>query len=185
MATKVRFEDREFTPKEAAEASGVSTTLQRDWRRREILQAGSDAGWARFSLNDVIRMAVLNRCSQFGLSVKFAANWVAPIALIPVHEALEGFDDVYGGDDLPANCPTHEGIQSGRYIAAVNQLDDDAPYVARVNSIEQLDDFAEKYDASAFFVLDCQKLAAEIVRRSPHPLVHVTVTETSDDKPND
>lgn len=178
MAIRVKNEIREYTPKEAAEASGVSTTLQRDWRRREIIQPSSNAGWARFSLDDVIRMAVLNRCSMYGLSVKFAAKWIAPIAILPVYEALECFDGAIGGDVSPTREPREDDSQKfGRYIAAAATSDDDAPYVCRADALAQLEGFSEEYNTAVFCVLDCWKLAREIFEKSPLPLIHVTVTE--------
>ncbi|MGE0181983.1 MAG: MerR family transcriptional regulator [Parvularculaceae bacterium] len=181
MAIRVKNEIREYTPKEAAEASGVSTTLQRDWRRREVIQPSSSAGWARFGLDDVIRMAVLNRCSAYGLSVKFAAKWIAPIALLPVYEALEGFEGAIGGDVTPAREPAEDSNHEfGRYIASIVTADDDAPMVTRVHKLAQLEGFTAEYNAAVFCVLDCHKLAREIFEKSALPLFHVTVTEECD-----
>lgn len=51
-----------FSPAEAASLSGVSADLQRDWRRRSLIPA-SVGGRARFALDEVAGLYVMNACS--------------------------------------------------------------------------------------------------------------------------
>ncbi|MEE9271713.1 MAG: hypothetical protein V3U57_00320 [Robiginitomaculum sp.] len=54
-----------FTPSELAEITGLSTTMQRDWRRRGIL-ATSD-GHAKFDIYDLTEVYFMARMSESGI----------------------------------------------------------------------------------------------------------------------
>lgn len=59
-----------FTPAEAEKITGVSTSLQRDWRRRKFL--GSHEGHARFNVFDLAEMAYLQMMSARGIGPEYA-----------------------------------------------------------------------------------------------------------------
>src|SRR3546814_19177921 len=59
MRFSIRSIDREFSPAEAAEITGVSTALQRAWRRRGILPENADGNWTRWDFNDIIKLCVM------------------------------------------------------------------------------------------------------------------------------
>lgn len=62
--------DAEYTPAEAAVITGVSTSLQRDWRRRNIIQStAKDGKHTRFKFNDLCEMFALKAFSDAGLGV--------------------------------------------------------------------------------------------------------------------
>src|SRR3546814_9298687 len=69
MRFSIRSIDREFSPAEAAEITGVSTALQRDWRRRGILPENADGKWTRWDLNDIIKLSVMKLFSDAGIDV--------------------------------------------------------------------------------------------------------------------
>lgn len=57
----------EFTPAEAAVATGVSVDLQRDWRRRDVLKQQRGVGHARFRLSDLCRLYAMKTFSDVGV----------------------------------------------------------------------------------------------------------------------
>ena len=57
----------EFTPAEAAEATGVSVDLQRDWRRRDLLKPQRGSGHTRFRLPDLCRLYAMKVFSDIGV----------------------------------------------------------------------------------------------------------------------
>lgn len=59
-----------FGPKDLTAITGLSPTMQRDWRRAGHLPA-RDAGWARFSLMDVCAVAVRKVLADAGLGPMF------------------------------------------------------------------------------------------------------------------
>src|SRR5207249_7491430 len=81
MNYSVRTIDREFTPAEAAEITGVSTALQRDWRRRGILAENADGKWTRWELKDIIRLSVMKLFSDAGMDVS-QTKTVAQMAIL-------------------------------------------------------------------------------------------------------
>lgn len=103
MRYSINTVERQFSPKEAAEISGVSTTLQRDWRRRGVLPEKDGAKWATFTLTDVIEMTVMRAFSESGLSLETARN-IAGMTVLPVLASLSRWDDtaVFEGHKLTA-----------------------------------------------------------------------------------
>lgn len=86
-----------FTPAEAERITGVSTALQRDWRRRNLLPSMS--GHARFDVFELARMAVLKHLADRGIGPSLAgdeADWCAAAvahAALGWHEAWDGEAD--------------------------------------------------------------------------------------------
>lgn len=85
------YELAEFTPGDAEAITGVSTVLQRDWRRRGILPANED-GHARFDVHGLAELMILKSLSDRGLGPQ-AAKAVAEIGSgAVVHGALQNED---------------------------------------------------------------------------------------------
>jgi hypothetical protein len=61
--------DAEYTPAEAADVTGVSTALQRDWRRRGILGVIAPGKHSRFKFNHLCEMFALKSFADAGLGV--------------------------------------------------------------------------------------------------------------------
>lgn len=115
----------EFTPGEAARISGVSATLQRDWRRRGYLR--KEAGQARFTSFDVAELMALNALAARSIGPQQATMVAKPCAVGILHAALsswspEGARAAWDGDfenavsweleatdwGLPSGEPVHE-----------------------------------------------------------------------------
>lgn len=61
---------RSFLPRELTAITGLSPTMQRDWRRNGYLPM-REAGWATFDLHDVARIALLKVLADAGLGPAF------------------------------------------------------------------------------------------------------------------
>lgn len=63
-------QQRSFLPRELTAITGLSPTMQRDWRRNGYLPM-REAGWATFDLRDVARVALLKVLADAGLGPAF------------------------------------------------------------------------------------------------------------------
>ncbi len=178
MRYSVKSVDREFSPSEAAHISGVSTSLQRDWRRRGVIRSRSE-GWHRFALEEVIRMTVMRAFTQSGISIE-TADGVADLAVLPVMSELARWDDVaiFVGDDL--SDEQQERVRSG-YIKGVSG-DDQFTFVAlpetsnslRAARLQDLRGGELVMGTSGNFygiVLDHNLLAHRIAELAPLPII--------------
>ena len=60
----------EFSAGEAFAVSGVNQKLQTHWRARDLLLPIPGRGHARFLIDEVVRMTIMQRLSESGISVK-------------------------------------------------------------------------------------------------------------------
>ncbi|MEO3428922.1 hypothetical protein AAFN88_08715 [Pelagibius sp. CAU 1746] len=84
-----------FTPGEAEGITGVSTALQRDWRRRGFLP--SNDGHARFDVFALAEMWALRLLAERGIGPQQSRKAAAWLAAGIVHEALQ-HRQAYEGD---------------------------------------------------------------------------------------
>jgi DNA-binding transcriptional MerR regulator len=89
-----------FTPGEAERITGVSTTMQRDWRRRGILAKATER--ARFDLFDLAELLTLKLLSDRGIGPKAAAEVVDWCGYGIAYHTLDSVD-AYEGDHLRTN----------------------------------------------------------------------------------
>jgi hypothetical protein len=176
--------DREFTPNEAERITGVSTALQRDWRRRKVIASKEDGRWTRWDLDDLIRLSVMKLFSEAGMDVSKTGT-VAAMAMMPTFAALARFDEAheFAGDEISdddkerilhgstprASDPAHS---FGRYLASFGK---DEMQVCRVTSLEQLADFMAEQQQAVFAVVDCHQVAAQIVERAGGPIIRFEI----------
>lgn len=175
--------DREFTPGEAERIAGVSTALQRDWRRRKIITSKGDASWTRWSLTDLARLAVMKLFTQAGFDVS-KVGVAAAMAIMPVLDAIDQFDQAFeiirhgvSEDDVAKAVAGMRGRREtdpkdrfGRYIASFGTGEYD---VVRASDLAQLAQFMEEKKQSAFAVVDCFLVAAQIVERASGPIIRL------------
>jgi hypothetical protein len=86
-----------FTPGEAERITGLSTTMQRDWRRRDILP--TTHGHARFDVFELAEMWVLKLLTDRGIGPQAAMDVAPQCAAGIVLNALQ-WVDAYEGDHL-------------------------------------------------------------------------------------
>ena len=60
----------EFSAGDAFEVSGVNQNLQTHWRNRGLLSPIEGRGHARFQIEEVVRMTIMQRLSESGTSIK-------------------------------------------------------------------------------------------------------------------
>lgn len=181
MKTQVSIIAREFTPAETAVITGVSVTLQRDWRRRGILPERQADGWSKFSLNDVIKLYVLKFFSDAHFSVKELFD-VAPIAILPVHTALQRIPEkwVFEGDKVSLAfkrriIETSVSGSSSRFLCIAHSPD--LPLIGATARLNSFDAISEWFDGrgsiAGFTALDLVVVAAHIAARCEGPLFRV------------
>lgn len=84
-----------FTPGEAEAITGVSTALQRDWRRREFLPKGD--GHARFDLFTLAELLAMKALADRGVGPQITRE-IAPLCAAGIAWEALGGKDAYEGD---------------------------------------------------------------------------------------
>ncbi|MCB0636584.1 MAG: MerR family transcriptional regulator [Lewinella sp.] len=188
MKYSVRTITHEYSPSEVARVSGVSTSLQRDWRRRGVIQGRAD-GWNKYDLADVIRMTVMRAFTQSGISLETAES-VSSLAVLPVMDELVRWDDVavFTGDQLSAEQmerirASHVRGASGDEQFTFVALPEDAEEGASAARLRNLADGERIMGMSGNFygiALAHDLLAHRIAELSPLPIIRFEV-EVKDD----
>jgi len=176
MRYSVHTIDREFSPAEAAAITGVSTALQRDWRRREIVKGepNPEGKWTRWSLTDIIRLSVMKLFSDAGMEVS-STTTVASMAVLPTLGALAQIDEAveFEGDELAEEQKarirsttvgtTHPSHTIGRFLVAFGKGEYD---VCRTDDLASLEAMLDERARPILSVVDCRSLARLIVERA-------------------
>lgn len=146
-----------FTPGEAARLTGVSTDLQRDWRRRGLLAPKALAGHSRFEFDGLCRMLALKAFSDAGVRLKALtdstfddADTAASVALLPMQ--------MFAGCRVGTTDTSH---RIGRYVII------DGFGVCRADS---LDDYEKaradrKMDDPVAVIFDCKRATESLLAR--------------------
>lgn len=161
---------RDFSPSEAAEITGVSVTLQRDWRRRGLIAPNDTGKWACFSLTEVISMAVMKSFSDAGMSVQ-KIRLFGGSAAMPTYWALNRLTGAYNFDpEIPegdrdpsrwAPRPANDVSSLMRFVVSIPSKDGD-PTVFRVPDLNQIPKRLLESKAILCSILDCWALAVRI-----------------------
>lgn len=197
MSYTVRTINRDFTPSEAAEVTGVSPALQRDWRRRGILPENEGGKWTRWTLYDVIKLAVMKRLSDSGVDVSKTLD-AAAMAILPTLSRIEATDGAVAieGDDVPerllrtieaasdVNSRMADGSPGptiGAYLFIGKDIDSGEVLTARLNNMAAADDIMARHAVPLFTVIDCAILALEIFDRAGRtPLIRREIEATGE-----
>ena len=165
-----------FTPADAATITGVSPGLQRAWRMRRWLVAGSRAR-AVVTLSGVIELIVLKHCSdaKIGLeTVKHAlpaicAEAVIHLALMKERWAYIGGDDTLGEFRKWAEPLEMRGAQ---YIYRMLDIapDSTSRYLlirrTEVRLLNDLNDLMDEYPEEPGILLDSWGIARGLAKRT-------------------
>lgn len=88
---------RVFSPKEAAELSGVSGDVQREWRRRNLMPfrtaRGDSREWNTFDLRQVAALTIMRVLSECGVPLNAASEMAIAAAAHVVTFIAESLDD--------------------------------------------------------------------------------------------
>lgn len=96
MATSLRNTWTTFTASEVEKITGVSTTTQRDWRRRGFLEA-TDDGWTRYELHDLCQLLVMSALQERGVGPSLSKDIAGVAALHIAFFALSWVDSIDDG----------------------------------------------------------------------------------------
>lgn len=181
MSHSVRIINREFSPAEAATITGVSTALQRDWRRRDIIKAdpNPEGKWTRWTLADIIRLSVMKLFSDVGMEVS-STSIVAGMAIMPTLSALAQIEEAveFSGADIGESekmrlrsrttMTTHPSHVPGRFLAWFGRGEYD---VCRADSLSSLEEVLDQRSRSIMSIVDCRNLASLIANRAGGPVI--------------
>lgn len=187
MSVTLSVSSREFSPSEVAAITGVSVSLQRDWRRREILPERKSDGWSRFSLEDVALIYALGFFTAAGFYVKDAKPW-ASMAVLPVLSIFARTPEAYAMSGAPEREPAMRDLVNARtqgvgldyrflVIAHANAGQPALAY--RVQDIELLGALAAKAQAPGYSILDLEVMARRILEAANGQLFKVTCEENA------
>lgn len=190
MGYSVSIVKREFTPAEAAAITGVSTALQRDWRRREVIKGepNPEGKWTRWSLTDVISLSVMKLLSDAGMDVS-NTTIIAGMALLPTLGALTLIDEAveFDGDEVgdvekarvrsTTIGTTHPSHTAGRFLASFGKGEYD---VCRTDDLASLEAMLDEEARPIVSVVDCYNLARLIVERAGGPVLRYEIKVTEE-----
>lgn len=186
MIDAARLVPREFSPGEMATIAGVSTTLQRDWRRRGLLSEREAPGWTRWSLQDVIEARMMSFFAAAGFSVK-QMRMAAMLASGPVLQRLMAAPGAlvveYEGHERDAPAVRLE--QPAARFMVVRQPLDPSYFVADVfrsavlwcRSDRELQALFRSSDADGYTMIDLARIADSIVDRAGLPLFRAEIDD--------
>lgn len=177
----------EFSPKEAASISGVSTVLQRDWRRRGVLPDRQGKKWSKFTLSNVIQMTVMRAFTKSGISLE-SAETLSHMAILPVLDTFSRRDDVsvFIGD--PLNEEQESRIRR-THVSGASE-DDQFSFVAlpesesgtsaaRLSDLSRGEMIMSQNNSFHGIVVDHNRLAHHIAEKASLPIIrfHVKIIE--------
>jgi len=188
MSWRCRTINREFTPAEAAAITGVSTALQRDWRRRGILAENTEGKWTRWELTDIIRLSVMKLFSDAGMDVS-QTKTIAQMALLPTLGAIARIDEAvaFEGDEIPEESrdrirlstvgTTHPSHTLGRFLVSFGKGEYD---VCRTDSLADVESLLDTDRRPILSVVDCHSLASIIAERAGGPVIRYEIEVASE-----
>lgn len=178
MQYTVRTISREFTASEVDAITGVSPSLQRNWRRYGYLPENEGGKWTRYSLDWVIRIAVMKLLSDAGTDVS-KTSVAAQMAIPPTLDAIMGIAGavVFEGHDVPEEerqriIALDGSYATGRYIVSYGYHE---LAICRVSSLADIEEDAVKERRPVFSVVDTHALALLIAERAGGPVVRYEI----------
>lgn len=186
MSYFVNNTERKFTPKEAEAVSGVSVTLQRDWRRRGLLPESEGAGWTVFHLDDVAAMLEMKLLSESGVPLKVAQE-IASLSVLPILKWLSIHPENFEFTGDPIDEAMKEKLMGATAVGSDAQyLVVPLPYsdnllfrCSRGDDLGKLIN-GERESATHYLVIDHRALAQRLMQATRGPIFTVHITETED-----
>jgi hypothetical protein len=86
-----------FTASEVEKITGVTAAMQRDWRRRELIDTSPGRGWKRLGTEELIQVLVMRVLSERNIPPGFARK-LGRMAILPVLERL--LAEAYPGEPI-------------------------------------------------------------------------------------
>ena len=181
----------EFSAGDAFEVSGVNQKLQTHWRNRGLLSPIEGRGHARFQIGEVVRMTIMQRLSESGISIKSLQKFSA----LAAHHATAKLMAMPGAVAINADSVEAEAWERNRIegLAASGKVryafmplperDDMEGRVAQYLRAD-LSDLHELVDQDGLFhglLIDLEAVAKLVHSRAKLPLeTHVVTTRRTD-----
>ncbi len=176
----------EFSAGEAFDVSGVNQKLQTHWRNRGLLSPIEGRGHARFKIDEVVRMTIMQRLSESGISIK----GLQAFSLLAAHHATAKLMAMPGAvaikaDSAEAEAQERERIESlaadGKVRYAFMPLPerDDSPGNIAQYLRADLSDLHKLVDQDGLFhglLIDLEAVAKLVHSRAKLPLETHVVT---------
>lgn len=176
----------EFSAGEAFDVSGVNQKLQTHWRNRGLLSPIEGRGHARFKIDEVVRMTIMQRLSESGISIK----GLQAFSLLAAHHATAKLMAMPGAVAIKADSPEAEAqererIESWaahgkvRYAFMPLPERDDSPGNIAQYLRADLSDLHELVDQDGLFhglLIDLEAVAKLVHSRAKMPLETHVVT---------
>ena len=153
-----------YPPKEAAELSGVTSDVQREWRRRKLMpfmiEKQTTREWTSFGLKEVAALTIMRTLSEFEVPLSTART----IAEASADHVVLFILDVRDRKTLRKSCPTLvKNWQPERFVVIGS---DKIPQFS--SSLEEL---LLRQHSPATTSLDLKKIADLVVSRATKPFV--------------
>ena len=100
----------EFSAGDAFKVSGVNQKLQTHWRNRGLLSPIEGRGHARFEIGEVVRMTIMQRLSESGISIKSLHKFSG----LAAHHATAMLMAMPGAVLIKADSPEAEAHERAR-----------------------------------------------------------------------
>ena len=100
----------EFSAGDAFKVSGVNQKLQTHWRNRGLLSPIEGRGHARFEIGEVVRMTIMQRLSESGISIKSLHKFSG----LAAHHATAMLMAMPGAVSIKAASPDAEAHERAR-----------------------------------------------------------------------
>ena len=181
---KTRYIFEKFSPAEVARVTGISQDLQRDWRRRGLLEKKTQ-GWEQFDLDDLVKLSVAGLLIDRGLPASVALNAaVAPNIqfLTIIAERSTEFDPrlpEHEQNNWATKIPEFTKRRFRRFYVWAKPIH---PYDLFVGVTDNVNELFDKWrqegkDAGAAVVVDLEWLADQIIERTGRPLMRVELVD--------
>lgn len=173
-----------FSPGELEAATGLTTDMQRVWRRRGHLRArAADEG--DFTAFEVAVVAIRHELARFGVAPKdslFASSLAAPIVLYHALLSCDGAAELKGGFQAIA-AVAERFAEDDRLAATISGCESICRYLwsAAPPAFRLTPDFAmvlHEEQNAGLLVLDLQVVGINLVERAPKPLFLIELNET-------
>lgn len=179
MATRSSYAT--FKPREIEELTGISTSLQRDWRRRGLLQK-KGGGWTKYDTEDLVNLTVAKVAIDRGMAASSALyiSQAANFALLAyvLRDATE-FDPAVPTkskktmiDKVPKKSASK---YFRRFLAVANNPENLEEGIVFVDDVSTAFDLwrSRELEFGAAVVIDLFAVAEMIVKRAARPLCFV------------
>ncbi len=182
VQTRINFAN--FRAGEVSEITGISPVLQRNWRRRGLLEKKGE-GWSSFSLEELVTLYVASVLIDRGVSASSALN-VAQAGHFNLLTHIAKRSTEFA-PDLPKDkrktwadkLPEKYKDRFRRFLVIPDVGNAVGKELVQCDDVSKaIDQLVEKkITTGAVIVLDLETLADQIVERAGRPLMRVEVAD--------